>query len=59
VLHNRIPTVEGETLHAEVETICIHGDAPNAPEIAQRVRQRLEEAGVTVRPLGSGLPASS
>lgn len=54
VLHGRIPTIDGETLQAEVETICIHGDAPNAPEIAQRVRQRLEEAGITVRPLGAG-----
>ncbi len=59
VVHGRIPTIEGETLHAEVETICIHGDAPNAPEIAQRVRQRLEEVGVIVRPLGAGLATSA
>ena len=48
-----VGTVEGETLPMRVQTICIHGDAPNSGEIARRVRQRLEEAGVEIAPVGA------
>jgi UPF0271 protein len=34
-----------------VESICIHGDGPNAVELAAAVRAALAEAGVDVRPL--------
>ncbi len=47
-----VGAVEGDTLPLSVETICIHGDAPNSGEIARRVRQRLEEAGVEIAPIG-------
>jgi 5-oxoprolinase (ATP-hydrolysing) subunit A len=48
-----VGTVEGDKLPLAVETICIHGDAPNSGEIARRVRQRLEEAGVKIKPIGA------
>lgn len=48
-----VGTVEGGSLPLDVRTICIHGDAANSGEIARRVRQRLEEAGVQIRPLQS------
>ncbi|MBA2254280.1 MAG: LamB/YcsF family protein, partial [Chloroflexi bacterium] len=35
------------------ETLCLHGDTPEAAAYARAVRDALEEAGVTVRPLGS------
>jgi UPF0271 protein len=35
----------------EVASICIHGDGPNAVELASAVRAALEEAGVDVKPL--------
>jgi UPF0271 protein len=34
-----------------VQSICIHGDGPNAVELAAAVRAALAEAGVDVRPL--------
>jgi UPF0271 protein len=34
-----------------VESICIHGDGPNAVELAAAVRAALEGAGVDVKPL--------
>jgi UPF0271 protein len=46
-----VGTVEGGTLALDVRTICIHGDAPNSGEIARRVRQRLEEAGIGIAPV--------
>ena len=46
-----VGTVEGGTLPLDVRTICIHGDAANSGEIARRVRQRLEEAGIGIAPV--------
>lgn len=51
VLEGRIRTIDGPDLRARVQTICIHGDAPNAPDIARRVRERLAQAGVEIQPL--------
>ena len=33
------------------ESICVHGDAPNAPEIAQAIRQALEADGIELAAL--------
>ena len=46
-----VGTVESVTLQLDVRTICIHGDAANSGEIARRVRQRLEEAGIGIAPV--------
>ncbi|MDQ3227781.1 MAG: LamB/YcsF family protein, partial [Chloroflexota bacterium] len=46
---HEVGTVEGGTLPLVVQTICIHGDAPNSGDVARRVRQRLEAAGVEIR----------
>ena len=54
-----VGTVEGGELPMDVRTICIHGDAPNSGEVARRVRQRLEEAGVEVTPISRQLVASA
>lgn len=32
------------------ETICVHGDTPNALALAEKIRKVLEDHGVTVRP---------
>jgi 5-oxoprolinase (ATP-hydrolysing) subunit A len=47
----RIDAEDGSDLQAPVRTVCLHGDAPNAIEIARTVRQRLDEAGVQITPL--------
>lgn len=44
----RVLTSGGTTLPLEVDTICIHGDTPNAPEIARAVRAALAAAGLSV-----------
>jgi lactam utilization protein B len=36
----------------------VHGDAPNAPEIARAIRRALAEAGIEVAPL-AGLGAAA
>jgi UPF0271 protein len=51
VQEGRIETVGGVDLEVRAPTVCLHGDAPNAVEVARRVRESLEAAGVAVRPL--------
>jgi UPF0271 protein len=33
------------------QTICIHGDTPGAPKIAEMVAKTLQDAGISLRPL--------
>lgn len=42
---------DGSQVRLQADSICIHGDTPTALDIARRVRQKLQEAGVTVAPL--------
>jgi 5-oxoprolinase (ATP-hydrolysing) subunit A len=43
---------DGSVLPLEVETICVHGDTPEAAAMAVAIRRRLDDAGVTVAPVG-------
>lgn len=42
-------TVSGTVIPMPVQSICIHGDRPNAVEIARVVRQALEKSEIIVR----------
>jgi UPF0271 protein len=44
-------TLQGERICIEADTICIHGDSPNALELARKIREALTEAGVKIAPL--------
>jgi len=39
---------DGSEVSVDAQTICIHGDTPGAPKIAETVARSLREAGVTV-----------
>jgi len=45
-----VVTVSGTILPLAPETICVHGDRPNAPQVASAVRARLEAEGFLIRP---------
>jgi UPF0271 protein len=51
VREGRVRTVEGGELELDVESICVHGDAPNASDIARAIRGALAEAAIEVAPL--------
>ena len=51
VRDGRVRTIEGDDLELRVESICVHGDAPNAPAIARAIREALQEAGIELAPL--------
>jgi lactam utilization protein B len=43
----------GKRIPVEIDTVCVHGDTPNAICIASTMRQELEKAGFTVKPFAS------
>lgn len=38
----------GKRITARIDSVCVHGDTPDAVALARRLRQRLEEAGYRV-----------
>ena len=50
VLEGRVEALDGGEVEVQAETLCVHGDNPEAVEIARAVRSALEGVGVEVRP---------
>lgn len=48
-----IAAIDGTILRLKAESLCVHGDSPGAVTISARIRQRLLEAGVTIRPFAT------
>jgi len=42
---------DGSEVAVDAQTLCIHGDTPGAPKIAERVSRTLREAGITLSAL--------
>lgn len=51
VKEGRIQAIDGSYINIKAETICIHGDAPNAVEVAEAVRKALEREGIELAPM--------
>lgn len=47
----KVPVRQGGSLPLAARSICVHGDADNAPAIARTMRERLVKTGVEVVPL--------
>lgn len=45
----QVKTVDGSLRPVRAQSVCVHGDGPAAVRLAERLRWRLEEAGVSVR----------
>jgi UPF0271 protein len=45
-----VRAIDGAWTAIELETLCVHGDAPDAAEIARAARSALTAGGITVRP---------
>jgi UPF0271 protein len=50
VLEGAIITNSGKRLAAGIDSICVHGDSPNAVAMAKAVRMRLEQEGIALAP---------
>jgi UPF0271 protein len=46
-----VVTIDGSTLTLKADTICVHGDTPQAASISSLLRKKLSDAGVTVEAL--------
>src|SRR5439155_24342617 len=59
VREHRVRTIEGGELELRVESICVHGDAPTAPQIAAAIREALQAAETEPAPLSELRTAAS
>ena len=50
VTEGEIEALDGGRVKVEAETLCVHGDNPEAVAIARAVRRALKEAGISLRP---------
>jgi UPF0271 protein len=53
VTERKVVTVDDAALDLAADSICVHGDAPNASAIATAIRAALEGAGVELVPLAA------
>lgn len=51
-----VVATDGTRVPLTADTVCVHGDNPDAVTLAERVRTRLEAAGVTVAPFAASPP---
>ena len=42
----QITTISGNKISAEAETICCHGDSPNAAEVVKKIKEEFERLGI-------------
>ena len=52
VTEGTIETIEGAQVRLQVQSICVHGDSPDAVAMARATRRTLEQAGVELRAFG-------
>ena len=48
---------DGSLIPLEAESICVHGDGPNAVEVIGALRRTIEECGHSVAPLAGAASA--
>jgi len=46
-----VVAIDGRRVDLEVDTLCAHGDNPEAVEFIAALRDRLAEAGVALKPM--------
>lgn len=52
VKEGKVRSQQGTDVEIRADTVCIHGDGPNAVEFARRIRQALAAAGIAVKAVG-------
>jgi UPF0271 protein len=53
-----VTTVDGSSLPMKVDTLCVHGDNPNAAEILRAIRSSLRDNGITLTNMRNVLSGS-
>ncbi|MGF9713509.1 LamB/YcsF family protein [Paenibacillus naphthalenovorans] len=52
VCEGKVKSLQGDEVALAADTLCIHGDGPEALALATLIKERLQHAGVAVRPYG-------
>ncbi|MGB0099297.1 MAG: 5-oxoprolinase subunit PxpA [Nocardioides sp.] len=52
VSEGTVQAVDGSVVEVRADSVCVHGDSPGAVAMARAVRDRLADAGVTMRAFG-------
>ena len=52
VREGKVRATDGTDIAIQADTVCLHGDGPQAVVFARRLRRALSEAGIEVRPCG-------
>jgi UPF0271 protein len=52
VTEGEVQAVDGTIVSVRPDTICVHGDTPDAALLARRIREAFESAGIEVRSVG-------
>ncbi|MDG3576428.1 LamB/YcsF family protein [Rhizobium sp. YJ-22] len=47
--HGTLEAVDGSLIPVEAQSICVHGDSPDAVAIAREIRRRFEAEGIAIR----------
>ncbi len=55
VTEGQVTAIDGRVVSITADTVCLHGDGPDALSYARAIRTALEEAGVKVAPTGEWL----
>jgi UPF0271 protein len=58
VVDGGVESVDGRWTAIRADTLCIHGDAPDADHRARAVRSALQFAGISLRPFAPAQPAT-
>jgi UPF0271 protein len=51
VSEGAIISASGKRIPVSIDTVCVHGDNPAAVVMAEQVRDKLERAGIAIRPM--------
>ena len=55
VRESAIISGSGKRIPVAIDTVCVHGDNPAAVAMAERTRDKLEQAGIAIRPIAETL----
>ena len=53
VLDGVVETRDGTIIELEPDSLCVHGDGPEAVPVLRAIRERLEKSGVTIAPFAA------
>lgn len=52
-VEKQIATISGKKISAEADTICCHGDSPNAAEVVKKIKEEFDRLGISLKKIGN------